>query len=181
MTTSRSARARFCLGAVLGAGLALSALSGAGRAADEANERFDIEADRMEVLQERNMAVLTGDVVIQRGEALLKAERAIAFFADRQSRSEGSAQIERMEAEGSVTYETGEDKARGERATYNAVEETVTFHSNVTVTRGDDVLSGCKLIYRVRTGESRMEPCEGEGDGRVRGIFHAAPTEAEPD
>ncbi len=137
-----------------------------------ASDRFDISADRMDVLRDERRAVITGNVVVLRAEARLTAARMVAFFGE--NNAGGAQAIERLEADGDVVYESRGQTAKGEQAIYDAVEETITFFGDVSIARDRDVAVGCKLTYDVTTGETAMEPCPEEG-GRVRGVFFAEP------
>lgn len=155
---------------------ALLQAAGAPETPPPAQDRFAFDAAHLEVLRDENMALLSGGVIISRGGARLTAERVRAFFASEETgespEAAGGARVRLMEAEGGVRYFTGGEQVTGARARYDAVADVITFFDDVRITRGRDVLEGCRLTYEVRTGESRIEACErAEDGGRVRGVF----------
>ncbi|MEL7027940.1 MAG: LptA/OstA family protein [Pseudomonadota bacterium] len=171
----------------LGLAAALAALVCAPAAAQlsASDEPVDVTADQLEVRRDDRLAIFSGNVIALQGEARLTAAQLTIFFAaDADAPSQAAAppeaaadgaaadgwgDISAMQAVGGVRYQTAEETAVGERAVYDADARTITLYENVTVTRGEDVVRGARLVVDVDSGKSVME---GGASGRVRGLFH---------
>jgi lipopolysaccharide export system protein LptA len=80
----------------------------------------------------------------------------------------------RLEAHGSVYYQTPQQKVHGDHAVYEAANETLTVTGNVVTVQGQNVLRGERLVVNTKTGQGQMETgVKGRNmPGRVRGVFY---------
>ncbi|WP_297800221.1 LptA/OstA family protein [uncultured Brevundimonas sp.] len=79
-----------------------------------------------------------------------------------------NGQLTRVEASGNVYFVTPEQSMRGNNAVYNLNDGSVVVTGDVILTQGQNVLSGGRLVYNVRTETARIE----SGGNRVRGVFY---------
>ena len=78
----------------------------------------------------------------------------------------------RIEAAGNVYFVTPEQTIRGDRAVYTTANDTVVVTGDVILTQGQNVLTGSRLTYNVRTESARIEGGGGQSGGRIRGVFY---------
>lgn len=82
----------------------------------------------------------------------------------------GDGALTRIEASGDIYYVTPTETMRGDRAVYTPADDTVVITGDVILTQGENVMTGARLTYNVRSGTARMEG--GGQAGRVQGVFY---------
>jgi lipopolysaccharide export system protein LptA len=136
-------------------------------------EPIQIESDRLEVRENDNQAIFTGNVSVVQGTTLLKSGRmTVHYTQDGGSATTGSADIERLEVDGKVYVKSDGQEATGDRGTFEmATEVLVLTGEKVVLTEGPNVVVGCKLTVQMRTGQAQLDGCGGngsQGGGRIR-------------
>lgn len=103
---------------------------------------------------------LRGRAEVTQGTNRIRAD-AIRGFTN-------NGQLSRVEASGNVYFVTPDQSMRGNNAVYNLNDGTVVVTGDVVLTQGQNVLSGGRLVYNVRTETARIE----SAGNRVRGVFY---------
>ena len=150
------------IGALLLAGPAAaqtSALRG-----HDTNQPVDFDAQRIEVQDRADRAVLSGDVRVRQGSLSLNAERINVAYT-----STAGVDIDRIDASGGVTVRSPSETARGQFAVYDINRRLITMVGGVTLTRGTNVVRGGRLVIDLTTGRATMD-----GGGTVRGASASA-------
>lgn len=124
----------------------------------------NIEADRMEVLDQEKQAIFIGNVDAQRGNIAFKTDRLVANYEETAGES-GGTDVTFLEATGAVVIETPEQRITGAWAKMDVKANQVTVGGDVVVTQGNTVLRGEQLIVDLNKDTSEMT------GGRVRGRF----------
>lgn len=106
-------------------------------------------------------ASLDGRAEILQGENRFRAERLDIA-------TDAANAVTRVEASGEVFYVTPRETMRGDRAVYTPSNDTVVITGDVILTQGDNVMTGGRLTYNLRTETARMD---GSSGGRVQGVF----------
>jgi lipopolysaccharide export system protein LptA len=143
---------------------------------------IEINADALEVFQQENRAVFTGNVVAIQGDVRLKSDLMNVFYSSNQDKktesksNQNPAQgaIDRIEVIGNVFLSTPQETASGATGEYDVRAEVVRLHDNVVLTRENNVLKGDKLIYSFATGKSQLSAGGVAQNGkkeRVRALF----------
>lgn len=127
---------------------------------------IEITADSLEVRESEQRAIFTGGVIAGQGNLRLTAETLSVWY--RPGDGGESGQIDRMRAEGEVFLSSGPETARGEWADYAVVEGLVTMGGGVTLSQGDNVIRGERLVVNLTNGVGRVE------GGRVQSVFNPA-------
>lgn len=109
---------------------------------------------------ENGAVTLVGDVELTQGQNRFRADRMSGVNENNASR---------IEATGNVYFVTPTQTIRGDRATYNTVEGVIVVIGDVILTQGENVMTGARLTYNVRTETARFQ---GDQGGRVRGVFY---------
>lgn len=165
---------------VVGAGLLMFGLaagpamaqsgSGIGANLSDASARsqaaVDIAADSMELLEEQNRAVFTGNVDAVRGKIKLKSNKLVVNYQE-VTRKNGSkkTEVRFLNATGRVKIVSGSQTITSDWAKMDVKANKAVIGGNVTVVQGKTRLKGSKLHLNLTTGQSRME------GGRVRAKF----------
>ncbi len=168
---------------------------------------IEISSDKLEVHQQENRAIFTGNVIAVQGKIRLTSDVMIIHY--RQQKSELAATsvpaappvakpaptasgtqgtlgaISLIEVEGNVFVATPEESAKGDKGNYQVDEKLLHLYgSNVILTRDKNILRGTELVYNLETGQSVLTNNNGKvngllGDHRVHGVF--VPNESSPD
>ncbi len=136
----------------------------------------DFSADRIEVQDRADRAVLAGNVDVTQADLRLRAARVTIAYTNA-----GSLQVQRMIATGGVVVTRGTQRATGDVAVYDLNQRVITMAGKVSLNRGGDVLNGGRLVINLATGLSSVDgrgaPAAGSGiatgsrGGRVSGTF----------
>ena len=112
--------------------------------------------------QGNGQAVFDGNVLVVQGDVRMSAGKiTIVYGQDSDGNASG---IDRLLAEGGVTFVTTTDAAEANEAVYAVAEGVVTLTGEVLLTQGANAISGERLVIDLTSGAGRME-------GRVRTIF----------
>ncbi len=142
----------------------------------ESNEPVRIESDVLEVRDGEKVAVFSGNVVVIQADTTMRTTTLKVHYTGDPSGAEtgqpGAGQnISRLEANGGVVVETGDQKATGEWAVFEMATQEVTMGGDVVLSQGRNVLRGTSLVVNLRSGTSRLVSTAGGGSGRVQGLF----------
>lgn len=147
-----------------------SALSGFSSNSDEP---ISIEADTLEVREKESTATFKGNVVVKQGDVTIQTSALRVFYVGEGQGAASDQRIRRMETLGEVVVTSADQRARGDKAIFEAEEETITLDGNVVLTQGTNILRGTKLVVDLAAGTSRVfSGGDGQsGSGRVQGLF----------
>ncbi len=133
------------------------------------NDPIQIEADKLEIIDNENTALLTGNVSVVQGATLLQATRIKVFYERASEKGKTKSGIRKIEASGKVAVRSGENKVSADKATINMISETVLMTGNVVVSQTGNVLSACKVTINLKTNVSNVTPCSSNsGSERVK-------------
>jgi lipopolysaccharide export system protein LptA len=132
----------------------------------DTNAPVDWDADRMDVDDKTNRAVLTGNVVARQGDLTLTAARITAAY----TRNPG-IKVERLDASGGVVVRSPSETARGAYGIYDLNQKIITLVGNVTLSRCDGTINGGRLVYDLDSGRVVMDGSGPSQSGRVSGTF----------
>jgi len=131
----------------------------------------DVAADRIELQDRADRAVMSGNVEMRQQDMTLKAPRVTIAY----SRT-GGTQIQRLDASGGVTVTSPSETARGQYAIYDFDRKLITMLGSVTLTRAGSNVSGNRLVIDLNSGHAIVDgsaagsAASGSG-GRVTGHF----------
>ena len=133
----------------------------------DADQPIDINADNLEVQQDKNLAVFSGNVIAVQGRIKLRAEQLKVWSrpADSAASGGGSGTIIRIDAIDKVFVSSPAETAQGDIGIYEVADQRLTLTGTVVLTRGQNVLRGNKLVMNMATGQSQIS------GGRVHGRF----------
>ncbi|MGF1553255.1 MAG: lipopolysaccharide transport periplasmic protein LptA [Paracoccaceae bacterium] len=161
-----------CLAIALGAGLAIPAAAQSqgpfGGFKHDNTQPIEITSDSLEVRQDEQLAIFSGQVVAGQGTLRLTAERVEVYYDEDQDDAETGA-IRRMRAEGDVLLSNGSETARGAWGEYDVEAGTMTMGGDVVLTQGQNAINGESLVIDLEAGTGRVE---GRTGGRVKSVFN---------
>jgi lipopolysaccharide export system protein LptA len=124
------------------------------------NAPVDFEADRIEVQDRANRALLSGNVNVRQGDLTLSAARMTVAYTG--AITNGSPSVSRLDASGGVLVRSPTENARGDFATYDLNRRLITMIGGVTLNQGSNTLRGGRLVIDLTSGRSVI-------DGRAQG------------
>jgi len=145
-------------------GQAVSSLKG-----HDSRAPVDVAADRIELQDRSDRAVLIGNVEIRQGELTLQAPRVTVAYT-----RAGGTEIQRLDASGGVTVTSPSETARSQFAIYDFNRQQITMIGNVIVDRKGSKVSGARLVIDLNSGQASMGgngSTAGASNGRVTGRF----------
>lgn len=130
----------------------------------------DVAADRIELQDRADRALLSGNVEIKQGDLTLKAPRVTVAYT-----RAGSTELQRLDASGGVTVTSPSETARSQFAIYDFDRRLITMLGGVTVNRAGSNINGNRLVLDLNTGKASLDGSSSAGtrtsNGRVTGRF----------
>ena len=139
--------------------LTLAALPAVGDA-QTADNRAPIRWSAVTVEYVGDTLTLRGPAELVQGDNRFRADQIAGFSQSGDSR---------LEATGNVYFVTPEQTIRGDRATYDTASGVIVVTGDVILTQGENVMTGGRLTYNIRTEAARIE---GGSADRVQGVFY---------
>ena len=131
---------------------------------------IDINADKLEIQQDKNLAIFTGNVIAEQGLIKLRAEQLKVWYrpsSEKRTTNDVTAgrTIFRIDAIDQVFVSSATETAQGDLGIYEVAKQRLTLTGAVILTRGANVLRGNKLVMNIATGQSQFS------GGRVHARF----------
>lgn len=132
----------------------------------------DISADRLEVKQQENIALFTGNVVVSQSEMSLVSDRITVFYQGERQENNSSS-ISRLDASGNVVMTSPTETIKSTWGVYDFAEKIITLGGDVEFSNSDGQIRSPRLQLNLTTGQITMDGgrVEGEGSDRVSGQF----------
>lgn len=143
----------------------------------------DITSDALEVHQNEQMAIFSGNVVAKQGDSTLRAPKLTVYYDNANDTGKGdkpadaakpadagqqnadaggtagtpaNSSIRRLEASGGVVVTSQDQKATGSDGVFDMASNTATLTGNVVLTQGGNVIRGKQLVVDLKTGIARV-------------------------
>ena len=130
------------------------------------DQPIQIESNKLEVRESKNLAIFTGNVSVTQGSTVIKSGKMTVYYA----KDGGSTNIERFEVDDKVYVKSNKQVATSDRGTFDMKTEVLVMSGKeVVLSEGENVLVGCKLTVQMKTGLAQFEGCNKgtNGNGRV--------------
>ena len=115
-------------------------------------EEIQIEADRIEILKQKNIAYLMGNVFIIQNELKLMADNMNVNYTKKNQ----NITINKILANSNVKIKDKNIDAKGDIGVYDFINNTITLEKNVVIYDGLSSVYGDKLVYDVLTKTSKI-------------------------
>jgi lipopolysaccharide export system protein LptA len=129
------------------------------------NAPVDFEADRIEVQDRADRAMLAGNVKVRQGNLTLQSARLTVAYTG--AVTSGNPTVQRLDASGGVVVRSSGETASGEFASYDLNRRLITMVGGVTLSQGANVLRGGRLVIDLTTGRSIVD---GRSSGGAPGV-----------
>jgi len=131
----------------------------------DTNQPVEIQSQQLEIMQQENKSIFSGNVVATQGEMTLSADELCVFFADEN-------QIDRLEAVGHVRFSQLDRIATSEKAIFHQLTGVLLLLGNATVQQGGNLVSGNEITFYVKENRSVVK---GSSQQRVKAVIVREP------
>ncbi len=129
---------------------------------------IQIEADELEVIDSKSMAIFTGNVKVRQGPSLITTSKLVVHYAkDGQGGQDGQNDIDKLEMFGGVVVTSEENTVTADEGTYIVKTEDVVLTGNVVISQGANVAKGTKLVANMKTNKATLSGGKGGRVGTV--------------
>ncbi|MCF6198439.1 MAG: hypothetical protein L3J67_03410 [Hyphomicrobiaceae bacterium] len=153
-------------------------------------EPINIEADTLEVLDDKNIAIFSGNVKVRQGKFNLVSKKlTVTYSRGSSGKKKGSEQkggepkgIKWIDATGKVVISTPDNQsATADWAKFDVLAKLVTIGGNVILSQSGNVMKGDKLVIDLNTGRSKFHSTSTQTSGkkgtkqkkpRISGVFY---------
>ncbi|MDJ0613242.1 MAG: lipopolysaccharide transport periplasmic protein LptA [Rhizobiaceae bacterium] len=134
------------------------------------DEPIQIEADKLEIIDNQNTALLTGNVSVVQGTTILKARQIKVFYLRSEDQSETNSGIRKIDASGKVAIRSEDNHVTADKASVDMVKEFVTLTGNVLISQGQNIVKGCIVTVDLKRNVSNVKPCgdTSSSGGRIK-------------
>ena len=158
------------------------AVPASGQALKNHDAKADVffDADRIEVQDRADRAILSGNVRVRQAGLTLNAARLTVAYAKDAKGAKG-VDVERLDATGGVVVTSATETARGDIAIYDLSRRIITMLGDVTLDQRQNQLRGGRLVIDLNSGRAVVDgrsiagAPDGAigtgGNGRVSGRF----------
>lgn len=136
----------------------------------DSNAPIDVSADRMEVQDRADRAVMAGNVHVKQQHLTLDTARLTIAYTN----GPGGLKMQRLDAAGGVVVKSPTETARGAFGVYDLNRKLITLVGGVQLIRQQSQISGSRLVIDLTTGRAVVDggaPGLGGSGGRVTGHF----------
>lgn len=160
-----------CLVVLSAPGMVAQALAQAVDTTAAANESrslrdVNVEADQLEIIDDKKQAVFTGNVRGKRGDVTLNCDKLVVKYEEiQQPNNEKRTEVTFLDATGNVKIVTSRQTVTGQWAKMDVKANTVQVGGSVKVVQDKSTITGQKLFVDLNKNVSEMS------GGRVRGSF----------
>ncbi len=137
-----------------------------------AKDPLNIDAGKLDYFDREQKLVYSGSVIVTNGPSTLKATRITIFLEGKGAPGGATSndRVKHIEADGPVTMVSKDQIGAGDHGSYDKAESKVYLTGNVTLTQGENIVKGERLVYDVTTGIATVQGGGGQA-GRVRSTF----------
>jgi lipopolysaccharide export system protein LptA len=138
-----------------------------------ARDPLNIDAGKLDYFDQEQKLVYSGSVIVTNGPSTLKASRITIFLEGKGAAGAATSndRVKHIEADGPVTMVSKDQIGTGDHGSYDKAENKVYLTGNVTLTQGENVVKGDRLVYDVTSGVATVQGGGGGQGGRVRSVF----------
>ncbi|QKV19553.1 LptA/OstA family protein [Oricola thermophila] len=127
-----------------------------------------IEGDKLEVLEDKGIAVFTGNVRVAQDATVLRTGKLVIHYAGNAggggSITSDASRIERLEATGGVNIRSETQVATGDTGVFDMETQVLVLTGDkVTLSEGGNVATGCKLTVAMQSGRATLQGCGSSG------------------
>ena len=126
-----------------------------------------VDADRFELVQGKQQADFFGNVVIKRGDMMIKAEKVRVWYQE--DEKTGKKVLKQAEAMGKVDIVTDDSKGKSDYALFTTASSILVMKGNAYMTSKQGTVEGEHITYNTDTQDTKV--VGGDSGKQVRFTF----------
>jgi lipopolysaccharide export system protein LptA len=130
----------------------------------QSDEPIEISSNRMEAFNEKKLVVFSGNAIAKQGNKVLKADQLNLYYKKEPEKvkvgtteTEGTGNLEKIEAKGNVSLTQGERVAVGDEAIYFRDSGKVIMTGNAVLSEGKNLIRGDRVIVFLNENRGVVE------------------------
>jgi lipopolysaccharide export system protein LptA len=131
----------------------------------QSDEPIEITSNRMEAFNEKKLVVFSGNAIAKQGNKVLKADQLNLYYKKEPDKkvkvgtteTEGTGNLEKIEAKGNVSLTQGERVATGDEAIYLRDSGKVILTGNAVLSEGKNSIKGDRVIVFLNENRGIVE------------------------
>ena len=130
----------------------------------QSDEPIEITSNRMEAFNEKKLVVFSGNAIAKQGNKVLKADQLNLYYKKEPEKvkvgtteTEGTGNLEKIEAKGNVSLTQGERIATGDEAIYFRDSGKVIMTGNAVLSEGKNSIKGDRVIVFLNENRGLVE------------------------
>ena len=130
----------------------------------QSDEPIEITSNRMEAFNEKKLVVFSGNAIAKQGNKVLKADQLNLYYKKEPEKvkvgtteTEGTGNLEKIEAKGNVSLTQGERVAVGDEAIYFRDSGKVIMNGNAVLSEGKNLIRGDRVIVFLNENRGVVE------------------------
>ena len=130
----------------------------------QSDEPIEITSNRMEAFNEKKLVVFSGNAIAKQGNKVLKADQLNLYYKKEPEKvkvgtteTEGTGNLEKIEAKGNVSLTQGERIAMGDEAIYFRDSGKVILTGNAMLSEGKNSIKGDRVIVFINESRGVVE------------------------
>jgi lipopolysaccharide export system protein LptA len=149
---------------------------GAFEGMSNSDEPIQIEADRLEVQDQDGTATFSGNVAVTQGSTQMRTKNLrVHYSRDSNGKAGPGGNVKKIEASGGVAVQSNDQVASADKATVDMETQIASLSGNVSVSQGNNIITGCLITINMKTNNIDVKPCSKEsGSGRVKVLIDRA-------
>ncbi len=141
------------------------------------NSPIQITSDRLDAYDNEALVLFSGNVVATQDDAVICADELYLYYdksdAGEKSISPGATsggKIEKIELKGNVTVEKGERVVTGDRAVFHNADQTVVMTGHAVMREGNNMITGDKITVFLKENRGMVQSSGGKK--RVNAVIY---------
>ncbi|MGB5218795.1 MAG: lipopolysaccharide transport periplasmic protein LptA [Smithella sp.] len=129
------------------------------------DEPMEITSDRMEAFNDKKLIIFSGGARITQGKSVLKANRLLLYYKGElknenkknEIRAEQNGILEKIEAQGNVSFTREERTAHGDQAIYYMESNKIVLTGNALLNEGKNSIKGERVTVFINENRGLVE------------------------
>jgi len=130
---------------------------------------INIEANSLEILENENKAIFSGQVRIVQDKISLTADLVHIIYKYEEANKKTS--IESIECSNNVLIQIDDQIASGNKAFYDLLTKKITLSGNILFSKGNNAIKGETALVDLNSRKIKIISSETNKDGKVRAIL----------
>lgn len=143
----------------------------------DAEAEITIKSDRAEFDKQEGVAIYIGNVILEQGTLLIKADQITLYSNNQQKLTKSVAVGKPAHYQQLMEGDEGPTKAQGHTITYLAEEKIITLLDEAILEQEGSSFSGSKIIYDIKNENIKAQGnADDQKDGRIKMTIQPAKT-----